>query len=147
MTLKTRINEDMKTAMKARDAQTLSAIRLLMSAMKQKEVDERVELSDADIVSIIAKMIKQRSESIAQYTAGGRQDLVDAEQAEVIVLTAYLPQALTEQEIAGMIQAAIAQTGAAGMADMGKVMGVLRPELTGRADMAAVSAQIKAALT
>lgn len=147
MTLKTRINEDMKTAMKARDAQTLSAIRLLMSAMKQKEVDERVELSDADIVSIIAKMIKQRSESIAQYTAGGRQDLVDAEQAEVTVLTAYLPQALTEQEIAGMIQAAIAQTGAAGMADMGKVMGVLRPELTGRADMAAVSAQIKAALT
>lgn len=147
MNLKTRINEDMKTAMKARDAQTLSAIRLLMSAMKQKEVDERVELSDADIVSIIAKMIKQRSESIAQYTAGGRQDLVDAEQAEVTVLTAYLPQALTEQEIAGMIQAAIAQTGAAGMADMGKVMGVLRPELTGRADMAAVSAQIKAALT
>jgi uncharacterized protein YqeY len=147
MTLKTRINEDMKTAMKARDAQTLSAIRLLMSAMKQKEVDERVELSDADIVSIIAKMIKQRSESIAQYTAGGRQDLVDAEQAEVTVLTAYLPQALTEQEIAGMIQAAIAQTGAAGMADMGKVMGILRPELTGRADMAAVSAQIKAALT
>jgi uncharacterized protein YqeY len=137
----------MKTAMKARDAQTLSAIRLLMSAMKQKEVDERVELSDADIVSIIAKMIKQRSESIAQYTAGGRQDLVDAEQAEVTVLTAYLPQALTEQEIAGMIQAAIAQTGAAGMADMGKVMGILRPELTGRADMAAVSAQIKAALT
>jgi uncharacterized protein YqeY len=133
--------------MKARDAQTLSAIRLLMSAMKQKEVDERVELSDADIVSIIAKMIKQRSESIAQYTAGGRQDLVDAEQAEVTVLTAYLPQALTEQEIAGMIQAAIAQTGAAGMADMGKVMGILRPELTGRADMAAVSAQIKAALT
>jgi uncharacterized protein YqeY len=147
MTLKTRINEDMKTAMKARDAQTLSAIRLLMSAMKQKEVDERVELSDADIVSIIAKMIKQRSESIAQYTAGGRQDLVDAERAEVTVLTAYLPQALTEQEIAGMIQAAIAQTGAAGMADMGKVMGILRPELTGRADMAAVSAQIKAALT
>ena len=147
MTLKTRINEDMKTAMKARDAQTLSAIRLLMSAMKQKEVDERVELSDADIVSIIAKMIKQRSESIAQYTAGGRQDLVDAEQAEVTVLTAYLPQALTEQEIAGMIQAAIAQTGATGMADMGKVMGILRPELTGRADMAAVSAQIKAALT
>jgi uncharacterized protein YqeY len=147
MTLKTRINEDMKTAMKARDAQTLSAIRLLMSAMKQKEVDERVELSDADIVSIIAKMIKQRSESIAQYTAVGRQDWVDAEQAEVTVLTAYLPQALTEQEIAGMIQAAIAQTGAAGMADMGKVMGILRPELTGRADMAAVSAQIKAALT
>lgn len=147
MTLKARINEDMKTAMKARDAQTLSAIRLLMSAMKQKEVDERVELSDADIVSIIAKMIKQRSESIAQYTAGGRQDLVDAEQAEVTVLTAYLPQALTEQEIASMIQTAIAQTGAAGMADMGKVMGVLRPELTGRADMAAVSAQIKAALT
>jgi len=147
MNLKTRINEDMKTAMKARDAQTLSAISLLMSAMKQKEVDERVELNDADIVSIIAKMIKQRSESIAQYTAGGRQDLVDAEQAEVTVLTAYLPQALTEQEIAGMIQNAIAQTGAAGMADMGKVMGVLRPELTGRADMAAVSAQIKAALT
>ncbi|MBY0346208.1 MAG: GatB/YqeY domain-containing protein [Neisseriaceae bacterium] len=147
MNLKTRINDDMKTAMKARDAQTLSAIRLLMSAMKQKEVDERVELSDADIVSIIAKMIKQRSESIAQYTAGGRQDLVDAEQAEVAVLTAYLPQALTEQEIAGMIQTAIAQTGAAGMADMGKVMNVLRPELTGRADMAAVSAQIKMALT
>lgn len=147
MTLKIRINEDMKTAMKARDTQTLSAIRLLMSAIKQKEVDERVELSDADIVSVIAKMIKQRSESIAQYTAGGRQDLVDAEQAEVTVLTAYLPQALTEQEIAGMIQAAIAQTGAAGMADMGKVMGILRPELTGRADMAAVSAQIKAALT
>lgn len=147
MTLKIRINEDMKTAMKARDTQTLSAIRLLMSAIKQKEVDERVELSDADIVSVIAKMIKQRSESIAQYTAGGRQDLVNVEQAEVTVLTAYLPQALTEQEIAGMIQAVIAQTGAAGMADMGKVMGILRPELTGRADMAAVSAQIKATLT
>ncbi len=146
MSLKARITEDMKTAMRAKDAPRLGTIRLLLSAMKQKEVDERVELTDADIVSIIDKMIKQRRDSIAQFEKGGRQDLADQEQFELGILQEYMPQALTEAEIDAEIAAAMQATGAKAMADMGKVMAVLKPKLAGRADMAKVSAQIKAKL-
>jgi uncharacterized protein YqeY len=147
MSLKARITEDMKTAMRAKDAPRLSAIRLLLSAMKQREVDERIELTDADIVAIIDKMLKQRRESIVQFEKGGRQDLVATEQFELTVLSAYMPQALGDAEIAGLIDAALAATGAKAMADMGKVMAALKPQLAGRADMARVSAQIRAKLS
>ena len=146
MSLKVRITEDMKTAMRAKDAARLGAIRLLQAAMKQKEVDERVELSDADIVSIIDKMIKQRRDSIAHFEKGGRQDLADNEKFELGILQAYMPQALSEAEIDAEIAAAMQATGAKAMADMGKVMAVLKPKLAGRADMGKVSAQIKAKL-
>jgi uncharacterized protein YqeY len=146
MTLKTRINEDMKTAMKARETARLGAIRLLLAAIKQKEVDERVALDDAAVLSVIDKMLKQRRDSIAQYEAANRQDLADAEKFEVAVLTGYMPQALSEAEIAAAVAEAIAASGAAGMQDMGKVMAVLKPKLAGRADMAQVSARVKAAL-
>ncbi len=147
MSLKARINDDMKAAMRAKDAPRLSAIRLLLAAMKQKEVDERVELSDTDIVSIIGKMIKQRRESIAQFEKGGRQDLADNEKFEISVLRAYLPQALSEAELAAAVAEAVQATGAKAMADMGKVMAVLKPKLAGRADMGKVSALVKARLT
>lgn len=147
MTLKQLINEDMKQAMKARDSVRLSAIRLLMAAIKQKEVDERIELDDTGVVAVIDKMIKQRRDSVAQYQAGGRADLADAERAEITVLSAYMPKQLDEAEILPLLEAAIAATGAAGMQDMGKVMAVLRPQLAGRADMAVVSALIKGRLT
>jgi uncharacterized protein YqeY len=146
MTLKTRINEDMKTAMKARETARLGAIRLLLAAIKQKEVDERVALDDAAVLSVIDKMLKQRRDSIAQYEAANRQDLADAEKFEVAVLTGYMPQALSEAEIAAAVAEAVAASGAAGMQDMGKVMAVLKPKLAGRADMAQVSARVKAAL-
>ena len=146
MPLKTRISDDMKAAMRAKEAPRLSAIRLLLSAMKQKEVDERVELSDADIVTIIDKMIKQRRESIAQFEKGGRQDLADTERFEIGVLQAYMPQALSETEVAAQIGDAIEATGAKAMADMGKVMALLKPKLAGKADMAKVSALVKARL-
>ena len=146
MSLKARITEDMKTAMRAKDAARLGAIRLLQAAMKQKEVDERVELTDADIVTIVEKMLKQRRESIAQYEKGGRQDLADVEKFEISVLQTYMPQALSEAEIADAITASIAEAGAKGPADMGKVMNVLRPKLAGRADMGKVSGQVKAKL-
>lgn len=146
MSLKARITDDMKNAMKAKDAQRLGALRLLLAAIKQREVDERVELSDADITAVIEKMLKQRRDSISQYQAAGRQDLVDQESFEVGVLSAYMPQQADEAEIAAEIDAAMQATGAKGMADMGKVMGIVKSKLAGRADMAKVSAQVKARL-
>ena len=146
MSLKARISEDMKAAMRAKDAPRLSAIRLLLSAMKQKEVDERVELSDADVVAIIDKMLKQRRESIAQFEKGGRQDLADTEKFEVGVLQAYMPQALSDAEIDAEIAAAMQTSGAKAISDMGKVMAILKPKFAGRADMGKVSGLIKAKL-
>ncbi len=146
MSLKAKITEDMKTAMRAKDAPRLGAVRLLLAAMKQKEVDERVELSDTDVVMIIDKMIKQRRDSIAQFEKGSRQDLADAEKFEVGVLQAYLPQALSDAEMDAEITAALQSTGAKAMADMGKVMAVLKSRLAGRADLGKVSALIKAKL-
>ena len=146
MTLKERISEDMKAAMRAKDAARLSAIRLLLAAMKQREVDERIELADADVVSIIEKMMKQRRDSISQYEAAGRQDLADVEKFEMTVLQAYMPQQLSEDEINAAVAEAVTATGAAGPQDMGKVMGVLKAKLAGRADMGKVSALIKAQL-
>ena len=147
MTLKERINEDMKTAMRARDPERLSAIRLLLAAIKQREVDERIQLDDAAVISVIDKMLKQRKDSIAQYEAAGRQDLVDAERFEAELLQTYLPAGLSGEEIAAAVAAAVVETGAAGPGDMGKVMGVLKPRLAGRADMTEVSKLVKAALT
>ena len=147
MSLKQQINEDMKSAMRAKETARLGAIRLLLAAMKQREVDERIELTDADVVAIIEKMLKQRRDSISQYKAANRQDLVDVEEFEVTVLQAYMPQQLSEAEIASAIAEAIAATGAAGPQDMGKVMGVVKPKLAGRADMGKVSGLIKAQLT
>ena len=146
MSLKAKITDDMKAAMRAKDAPRLASIRLLLAAMKQKEVDERVELSDADVVAIIDKMLKQRRESIAQYEKGGRQDLADVEKFEIGVLQTYMPQALSEAEVEAEIVAAMQATGAKAMSDMGKVMAELKPKLAGKADMAMVSALIKAKL-
>jgi hypothetical protein len=146
MSLKERINEDMKTAMRARDTGRLAAIRLLLAAIKQREVDERTTLDDAGVTGIIEKMIKQRKDSISQFESAGRTDLVEQEQAEMGVLAAYMPAQLSEAEIAEQVQAAVAETGAAGPQDMGKVMAVLKGKLAGRADMTAVSALVKAAL-
>ena len=146
MTLKDRISEDMKAAMRAKDAARLSAVRLLLAAMKQKEVDERIALSDADVLGIIDKMVKQRRESIAQYEKAARQDLADQEKFEIGVLLAYLPQQLGEAEVAQAVAAAVAESGAAGVKDMGKVMALLRPRLAGRADMGKVSGLVKAKL-
>ena len=146
MTLKVRITEDMKAAMRARATARLSTIRLLLAAMKQKEVDERLELADVDIVGIIDKMIKQRRESITQFEAGGRADLAAAERAEIEVLQGYMPQRLSESEIDALIDAAIGNAGATGMAAMGKVMAALKPQLAGRADMTLVSARVKSRL-
>jgi uncharacterized protein YqeY len=147
MSLKVRINDDMKAAMRARETERLGTIRLLLAAIKQREVDDRVELDDAGITAVIDKMIKQRKDSIAQFETAGRADLVEKEQAELAVLSAYMPEQLSDAEIAAEVQAAVAQVGAAGPQDMGKVMGVLKPKLAGRADMTAVSAQVKAALS
>jgi uncharacterized protein len=149
MTLKARITEDMKNAMRAKEATRLSTIRMLLAAMKQREVDERIELADADVVAIIDKMIKQRRESIVQFDAGNRPELAAAERAEIEQLQGYMPQPLSEAEIDSVIAAAVAeatQSGAAGMAAMGKVMATIRPQLAGRADMGAVSAKVKAKL-
>jgi uncharacterized protein YqeY len=147
MTLKARITDDMKDAMRAKDAARLSTIRLLLAAIKQREVDERVELADADVLGVIEKMVKQRRESITQFEAGKRADLAAIERAEVAVLQGYLPAPLTDAEIDALIAEAVATTGATGIAGMGKVMAVLKPKLAGRADMGAVSAKIKARLT
>jgi uncharacterized protein YqeY len=146
MSLKQQIGDDMKAAMRAKETARLGAIRLLLAAMKQREVDERIELADADVVSIIEKMLKQRRDSISQYEAAGRDDLADVEKFEVGVLQAYMPQQLSEAEIGVEVGEAIAATGAAGPQDMGKVMGVLKAKLAGRADMGKVSALIKAQL-
>ena len=136
----------MKAAMRAKDAPRLAAIRLLLAALKQKEVDERIDLTDADVVSIIDKMIKQRRDSIKQYEAGARQDLADAEKFEITILQSYMPQALTEDEVAAAIAVAVQASGAKAMSDMGKVMAVLKPKLAGRADMGKVSALVKSKL-
>jgi len=147
MSLKVRINDDMKAAMRARETERLGTIRLLLAAIKQREVDDRVELDDAGVTAVVDKMIKQRKDSIAQFESAGRTDLVEKEQAELAVLSAYMPEQLSDAEIAAEVQAAVAQVGAAGPQDMGKVMGALKPKLAGRADMTAVSAQVKAALS
>lgn len=147
MSLKQQITDDMKAAMRAKETARLGAIRLLLAAMKQREVDERIELNDADVVSIIEKMLKQRRDSISQYKTANRQDLVDVEEFEVSVLQTYMPQQLSEAEIMAAIAEAITATGAAGPQDMGKVMGVVKPKLAGRADMGKVSGLIKAQLT
>jgi uncharacterized protein len=146
MSLRDRIQEDMKAAMRARDAARLSAVRLLLAALKQKEVDERVELADADVLAVIEKMVKQRRESIAQYEKAARQDLAEQEKFEIGVLAAYLPQQMGEAEIAQAVAAAITESGAGGVKDMGKVMALLKPRLAGRADMGKVSALVKARL-
>ena len=146
MTLQARITEAMKDAMRAKDAARLSAIRMLLAAIKQREVDEQIELTDADVLGVIDKMVKQRRDSIAQFEAGKREDLAAIERAEVAVLLGYMPAQLSATEIDRLIAEAIAATGAAGMAGMGKVMAVLKPQLAGRADLGAVSARIKARL-
>jgi len=146
MTLKDRITEDMKAAMRAKDGQRLSAVRLLLAAIKQREVDERVELADADVLSIIDRMVKQRRESIAHYQKAARVDLAAQEQFEIGVLSAYLPQQLSEAQIAAAVAAAIAESGAASVRDMGKAMALLKPRLAGKADMGRVSALLKSRL-
>lgn len=146
MSLKARINDDMKAAMRAHDAARLGAIRLLLASIKQREIDERIELDDAGVVTVIDKMLKQRRDSISQYEAAGRKDLADAEKFEVEVLTGYMPQALSQSEIEAAVAQAVAASGARGMQDMGKVMATLKPKLAGRADMAQVSGLVKAAL-
>ncbi|HEX7455254.1 MAG TPA: GatB/YqeY domain-containing protein [Gallionella sp.] len=147
MSLRQQITDDMKTAMRAKDVARLSAIRLLLAAMKQREVDERIELSDADVVAIIEKMNKQRRDSISQYEAAGRQDLADVEKFEMSGLAAYMPQQLADAEVMAAVVEAIAAVGAAGPQDMGKVMGLLKPKLAGLADMGRVSVLIKAQLS
>jgi uncharacterized protein YqeY len=147
MSMKQRITEDMKTAMKAREAERLGAIRLILAAVKQKEVDERIELEDAAILAILDKMVKQRRDSISQFEVAGREDLAAIEKAELAIIQTYMPQALTEAEIAEMVAAAVAELGASGPQDMAKVMAKLKPEMAGRADMGKVSGLVKAALS
>lgn len=147
MSLKEQISEDMKTAMRAKDSARLGAIRLLLAAIKQKEVDERIKLDDAQITVVIDKMLKQRRDSIGQYEAANRQDLADAEKFELEVLTAYMPQQMSAEEVRATIAGVIAAVGATGPADMGKVMGPLKAKLAGRTDMAQASALVKAALS
>ena len=147
MTLKESITEDMKAAMRAKDAPRLLTIRGLLAAIKQREVDERIVVDDPGVISIIDKLVKQRKDSIAQFTAGNRQDLVDKESAELAVLEAYLPQRLSAEQIAREIAALVAELGAAGPADMGKVMGAVKTRLAGKADMALVSSAVKQALS
>jgi len=146
MNLKTRITDDMKQAMRAKDAARLSAIRLLLAAIKQKEVDERISLDDAQVRAVVERLLKQRRESIAQYEQAGRAELAAAERFEADLLVGYLPAQLSEAEVEQAVDAAIAETGAAGPKDMGRVMGVLKARLAGRADMAAVSARVKSRL-
>ena len=146
MALKDQITEDMKTAMRAKDAERLGTIRLLTAAIKQKEVDERVELDDAAVIAVIDKMVKQRKDSIAAFEQGGRDDLAAKEKAEMTVLAAYLPARLSAEEITAEVRAIVAELGASGPGDMGKVMGAVKARLAGKADMGAVSAAVKAAL-
>ncbi len=146
MSLKAQITEDMKTAMRAKDMVRLGTIRLLQAAIKQREVDERIELDDAAVMSVIEKMLKQRRDSIAAYDGAGRQDLADIEKAEVVVLQTYMPAQLSEVEISAIVDKVIADTGAAGAKDMGKVVGAVKPLVAGKADMAKVSGLIKTKL-
>jgi hypothetical protein len=146
MPLRDQVNEDMKTAMKAREAERLGALRLLLAAMKQREVDERITLDDAGVIAVVEKMIKQRKDSIAQFEKAARQDLADKEKYEISVIEGYLPQQLSQAEIDAVVAGAIATTGATSPADMGKVMGIVKPKLAGRADMGKVSGLVKAKL-
>lgn len=145
--IKDRIREDMKTAMRSHDAASLSTIRLLLAAIKQREVDEQIDADDAIVLQVIAKMVKQRRDSVEQYVSGGRQDLADKEAAEIKVLEGYLPKGLSDEEVNAVIDAAIAEVGQAGMAAMGKVMGLVKAKVAGRADLGKVSALVKARLT
>ena len=146
MSLKEQITEDMKTAMRAKDSERLGTIRLLLAAMKQKEVDERIELDDAMVVAIVDKMVKQRKDSVAAFTQGGRTDLADKEALEIKVIEAYLPQRMSADEVTSAVQAIVAELGASGPGDMGKVMSAVKSKLAGKADMGQVSAAVKAAL-
>ena len=143
MSLKTRLTDDMKAAMKSGDKASLGVIRLVNAAIKQREVDERVELDDAQVLAVLEKMVKQRKDSVTQYVGAGREDLAEIERAEIVVIERYLPEKLGEAEVAAAIDAAIAETGASGPADMGKLMGVLKPRLAGQADMGEVSKLVK----
>jgi uncharacterized protein YqeY len=147
MSLKEKITDDMKAAMRAKESERLATIRMLTAAIKQKEVDERIELSDEQVLAVIEKMNKQRKDSISQFEAGGRQDLADIEKAELAVLSAYMPAALSEAEVQAEVEAAVKASSAAGPQDMGKVMAILKPKLAGRADMTAVSGLVKSALS
>ena len=147
MSLKEQITEHMKNAMRAKETARLGTIRLLLAAMKQREVDERIELTDADVIGVIEKMLKQRRDSIAAYESANRTDLADVEKAEVAVLQTYLPQQLSEAEIKAILDKVVADTGAAGMQDMGKVMAAIKPLVAGKADMGKISGLIKAKLS
>ena len=144
--LKQHIQDDMKTAMKAGEKERLGVIRLILAAIKQIEVDQRIVLDDVQVIAVLDKMLKQRRDSIAQYTAAGRTDLADVESAEVVIIQSYMPQALTDAEIDALVEQAVGEVGASTIADMGKVMALLKPKMQGRADMGAVSARIKAKL-
>ena len=146
MTLKAQITEDMKTAMRAKDSTRLGTIRLLLAAIKQREVDERIELSDADVIAVIEKMLKQRRDSITAYESASRADLADIEKAEVVVLQTYLPKQLTDDEVAALLEQVVADTEAVDMKDMGKVMAAIKPLVAGKADMAKISGLIKSRL-
>ena len=147
MSMKKQINDAMKDAMRAKDKARLGAIRLMQAEFKRIEVDERIEIDDARVLAVLDKMVKQRRDSINQYEAAGRQELADVENAEIAVIQDFLPAALSDEEISAMVQAAIEQTGASSMADMGKVMGIIKPQIQGRADAGALSGLVKAALT
>ena len=147
MSLRTQVNDDLKAAMRAGEAARRDTLRLLLAALKQREVDERITLADADVLAIIEKMIKQRRDSISQFVQGGRQDLADKEQQELDLLHTYMPQQLSEAELLAAIADAVTTSGATGPANMGKVMAILKPALAGRADMGQVSARVKQALT
>ncbi|MDV7104554.1 GatB/YqeY domain-containing protein [Vibrio sp. TH_r3] len=146
MALIDQLKEEQKVSMKAKDKLRLGTIRLALSAIKQREVDERITLTDDDIVAILTKMVKQRRDSVSQFETANRQDLADAEKAEITVLEEFMPQPLSEQEVAALIESAISGSGAAGMQDMGKVMGVLKPQIQGRADMGKVSSLVRSKL-
>jgi uncharacterized protein YqeY len=146
MSLKAQLTDDMKNAMRAKESERLATIRLILAEIKRKEVDERIELDDTQVTAVVEKMIKQRKDSITQFEAGGRQDLADIEKAELVILSAYMPAGLSDEEVDAEVKAAVAASGAAGPQDMGKVMAILKPKLAGRADMTAVSAQVKKAL-
>ena len=146
MALIDQLKEEQKIAMKAKDKPRLGTIRLALSAIKQREVDEQITLSDDDIIAVLTKMVKQRRDSVAQFEKADRQDLADVEKAEIAVLEDFMPQPLTDEEVTALIEAAIADSGAAGMQDMGKVMGVLKPQIQGRADMGKVSGLVRAKL-
>ena len=147
MNLRLQINEDMKTAKRAKDTARLAAIRLLLAAIKQREVDERIELTDADVLAVIDKMMKQRRDSFSQFEAAGRKDLADIEQFEMSVLLGYMPQQMSQAEIDAAIEQAIGASGAASAQEMGKVMAILKPKFSGRADIGKASAQVKARLS